>query len=346
MSVLASVSDGVGHLTLDRPDALNALTLDMVRELAASLDDWRSDAEVALVVLDGAGDRGFCAGGDIRNLYGLVSTGQGDEAVHFFEEEYRLDAAIHEFPKPVVALMDGVTMGGGVGLAGHASIRIVTERSRVAMPETRIGFTPDVGGSWLLGRAPGRIGEYLALTSATMTGADAIYAGFADYFLESDRLPHLRRALAERADPGSPSEIVLLFDDTPGPSELEANRSWIDEAFSGDTVADILDRLRALGTEAALAALAEIEKNSPTALVVSLASVRAARELPDLRAALEQELRLVTWFFEQPDLAEGIRAQVIDKDRTPRWNPATLAEVAPTTADSALHHDVPTALWP
>src|SRR5215207_11632816 len=163
----------------------------MIRSLTAVFDAWRYDPEVSVVVIDGAGERGFSAGGDIRELYEYAKNGGMAEALRFFRDEYRLDAAIARFPKPVVAIMDGITMGGGIGLAGHAAIRVVTERSRLAMPETRIGFTPDVGGTWLLAHAPGRLGEYLALTGASMTASDAIYAGFADHFVPSDRLSSL-----------------------------------------------------------------------------------------------------------------------------------------------------------
>ncbi|RXZ45962.1 enoyl-CoA hydratase/isomerase family protein, partial [Agromyces binzhouensis] len=243
--ISASVADGVGHLTLERPQALNALSYEMIRALAAVFDAWRHDPEVSMVVLDGAGERGFCAGGDVRELYMYATGGHVAEALRFFRDEYRLNAAIARYPKPVVAIMDGITMGGGIGLAGHASIRIVTERSRVAMPETRIGFTPDVGGTWLLGRAPGELGTHLALNSRTMDAADAMHAGFADAFVPSASIPHLLQALEERADPGTPSEIVMLFDETPGPSALAAARPWVDACFSAPTVHGIIDRLRA-----------------------------------------------------------------------------------------------------
>ena len=243
--ISASVADGLGHVTLDRPQALNALSYEMIRELTDVFELWRDDSEVGVVVLDGAGERGFSAGGDIRELYEYATNGNAGEAREFFRAEYRLDAMIARYPKPVVAIMDGITMGGGIGLAGHAAIRVVTERSRVAMPETRIGFTPDVGGSWLLARAPGELGVHLALNSRTMDAADALHAGFADSFVPSERLPHLLQALAERADPGSPAEIVMLFDETPGPSALALARDWVDACYSAPTVAEIITRLRA-----------------------------------------------------------------------------------------------------
>ncbi|ANJ25532.1 3-hydroxyisobutyryl-CoA hydrolase [Agromyces aureus] len=354
--ITASVADGVGHVTLNRPQALNALSYDMILALAEVFEAWRNDSEVAVVVLDGAGDRGFCAGGDIRELHGFVTSGRIIEAQTFFRAEYRLNAAIARYPKPVVAIMDGITMGGGVGLAGHASVRVVTERSRVAMPETRIGFTPDVGGTWLLAKAPGELGVHLALNSRTMDAADAIHAGFADALVPSESLPHLLQALAERADPGSPAEIVMLFDETPGPSALAASRDWVDACYSAPTVAEILDRLRAFAASPvdgsatadaaasartnAAAAADELETLSPTALAVTLDAVRRARGLPRLEDALEQEFRLVSWFLQQPDLHEGIRAQVIDKDRTPAWRPATAEELPDDLFSRALAEPV------
>ena len=369
--ISASVADGVGHVTLDRPQALNALSYEMIRELAAIFELWRTDSEDGVVVLDGAGERGFCAGGDIRELYTYASNDDHAEAREFFRAEYRLDAMIARYPKPVVALMDGITMGGGIGLAGHASIRIVTERSRIAMPETRIGFTPDVGGSWLLAKAPGELGVHLALNSRTMDAADAMHAGFADSFVPSERLPHVIQALAERADPGSPAEIVMLFDETPGPSALALARDWVDACYSAPTVAEIIERLRAFAegrstattggaasssfpqhpldpgaTAYAAAAADELETLSPTALTVTLESVRRARTLRSLEDALEQEFRLVSWFIEQHDLREGIRAQVIDKDRNPRWNPSTLAAVDPGLAARVLADERFDPVWP
>ncbi|WP_460773283.1 enoyl-CoA hydratase/isomerase family protein [Microbacterium sp. GXF7504] len=336
----------VGRLTLDRPRALNALDIHMVRRLQAALDAWRDAVDVDVVVLDGAGERGFCAGGDVRSLAEQIRAGRPADTVPFFREEYALDAAVAQYPVPVVAIADGITMGGGIGLAGHAAIRVVTERSRLAMPETRIGFTPDVGGTLLLSRAPGRVGEYLALTGRSMDAADAVYAGFADHLVPADRLADLREALASRADPNGPAEIVLLFDETPGPSGLEAARPWIDDAFAADDVPAILDRLDARDEPEAAAAAADLRTLSPTALTITLEAVRRARTLPDLRAVLAQEYGLVDWFVTtQPDLVEGIRAQLIDKDRSPRWRPARLEDVPHDLVQQAFAHVPAQALW-
>ena len=344
--VLVRANGSLGRLTLNRPRAINALDLDMIRSLAAALDAWEHDTDIDTVLLDGAGERGLCAGGDVRGLYERTVAGAAEESAVFFREEYALNARIAEFPKPFVAFADGITMGGGIGLAGHAPIRIVTERSRLAMPETRIGFTPDVGGTWLLSRAPGRLGEYLGLTGQVMDASDAIYAGFADHFVPSAHLDGLREALQTRADPSGPAELVLLFDETPPTSALHAARAWIDDAFAADTVSEIIQRLRARPEPEAAAAADVLAELAPTALVVTLAAIRRARELPDLRSVLVQEYGHVLWFAtSQPDLAEGIRAQLVDKDRAPRWQPATLDELAPDAAASALAYSPATPLW-
>ncbi len=344
--VLTRTVGALGRLTLNRPRALNALDLDMIDTLAAALDQWESDTDVDIVLLDGAGDRGLCAGGDVRGLYDQIVAGDPDATTRFFRAEYALNARIAEYPKQFVVFADGITMGGGIGLAGHAAVRIVTERSKLAMPETRIGFTPDVGGTWLLAHAPGRLGEYFGLTGATMDAADALYAGFADHFVPSANLDGLRDALETRADPSTPSELVLLFDETPEPSGLADARVWIDDAFAAGTVAEIIQRLRARPEPDAVATADLLGELSPTALTVTLAAVRAARELPDLRAALAQEYGLVLWFATtQPDLVEGIRAQLVDKDRSPRWQPSRIEDVAPDAAASALSYAPAVALW-
>ncbi|KJL42844.1 MULTISPECIES: enoyl-CoA hydratase/isomerase family protein [Microbacterium] len=345
-TVLVSTSGGLGRLTLNRPRAINALNLGMVEQLHAALDSWEQDTEVDVVLLDGAGERGLCAGGDVRGLAEQVTSGRAEDAGVFFRAEYAINARIAEYPKPFVAFADGITMGGGIGVAGHAAIRIVTERSQLAMPETRIGFTPDVGGTWLLAHAPGRLGEYLGLTGAVMDASDAIYAGFADHYVPHENLDAVRDALETRADPSSPTELVLLFDETPAPSKLIGAREWIDDAFAADTVAEIVERLRARPEPEASATADLLGELSPTGLAVTLTAIRRARELPGLRDALDQEYGLVMWFATtQPDLPEGIRAQVIDKDRTPNWQPATLADLQGDVAETALAHRPGVPLW-
>lgn len=343
--VIVRVEGALGRLTLDRPEAINALDLGMIRDLTAALERWRHDSDVEIVLIDGAGERGLCAGGDVRALRDQIVAGRADLAAEFFRAEYALNLLIARYPKTIVAFADAVTMGGGIGLAGHAAIRVVTERSRLAMPETRIGFTPDVGGTHLLARAPGRVGEYLGLTGATMTASDAVYAGFADYLVPSDRLDALREALAHRADPTGTAELVLLFDETPAPAPLAAEREWIDDAFSAESPAAVLQRLARRHEPAASQAAETLEALSPTALAVTLDAVREARG-GELRDALIGEYRRVMWFCERhPDLVEGIRAQLVDKDRSPRWQPATIAELAPDAALAARSFTPAVALF-
>ncbi|WP_203136615.1 enoyl-CoA hydratase/isomerase family protein [Microbacterium sp. JZ31] len=346
--ILARREGGLGTITIDRPEAINALERSMLQAIRGVLDAWVTDPDVQVVLFDATGERGFSAGGDIRRLYEAISRGLVVEAEPFFRDEYSLNAYIDEYPKPIVVFADGVTMGGGIGIAGHAHVRIVTETSKLAMPETRIGFTPDAGGSWLLGHAPGRIGEFLALTSWVMGPADAIHAGFADHFAPASRLPSIREALTTRADPSTPTELILLFDETLEPGPIERAQGWIDDAFSADTVTEIVDRLRALeasgvaaGEEVSPAtALAALAERSPVALSVTLAAIRSSRVMRGLRDALSQEFALVSWFMQtQPDMVEGIRAQLVDKDRSPRWTPAALADVDPEIVGEAFAYE-------
>jgi enoyl-CoA hydratase len=325
----------------------------MVEAFAQALADLAVDTDIDTLLLDATDDRGFCSGGDLRRLHQQITGGDIESVDRFFRAEYTLDAAIAAFPHPVVAFANGVTMGGGVGLACHAPVRIVTETSRLAMPETRIGFTPDVGGTLLLANAPGRVGEYLALTSAEMDAADAIYAGFADHLVRREDLGAVREALETRADPSTPGELILLFDETPEPAQLAAARGWIDDAFSRGSVPEIRARLAELAADPELsgdaelgphtpaAALEMLEQRPPLALAITLESVRRTRESNDLRSALEQEYRLMMWYVvTQPDMVEGIRAQMIDKDASPRWALTTDAEVTPELVASAFSHKV------
>lgn len=318
-------------VTLNRPEAINALNHEMVIALQHQLDDWRDNEAVRAVVLMGAGDRGLCAGGDIVSIYNDAKGG-GEASVDFWRDEYVLDATIARYPKPFVAIMDGIVLGGGIGLAAHARHRIVTETSSVGMPETTIGFVPDVGGTFLLARAPGELGTHLALTAGSVSGTDAIAIGFADSFVPRDRLPALLNAL--ETDP--PAEAIASLAVAPPASELLAERAWVDAAYSSDDVATILERLDAAGTEPAAKAAATIRRKSPTALKVTLAALRRARELPDLESVLDQEFRVSVRSLGWHDLAEGIRAQVVDKDRNPAWDPATVDAVDPAIVRAAF----------
>lgn len=316
----------VGRIVLDRPRALNALTHGMVRAVRAALEGWADDDAVAAVVLTGAGERGLCAGADIRLFHRDAPEG-GAASRAFLRDEYRLNALIARYPKPYVAVMDGITMGGGVGLSAHGGVRIVTERSVVAMPETRIGLVPDVGGSLLLGRAPGELGLHLGLTSGSMGPGDALLCGFADHFVPSTALPELLAALADPAAP-APAAVVASFAGTAPAAPLAAQREWIDACYAADTAEGIVERLLASGVPAAKEAAQQLLANSPTAVKAALALLRRARGLDSLEAALVQEYRVCCGALAGPDLVEGIRAQVVDKDRDPHWRPATLAGVS------------------
>ncbi|WP_105034682.1 enoyl-CoA hydratase/isomerase family protein [Cryobacterium aureum] len=328
--VLLQRDGPLARIILNRPKALNALTHDMIRSIAAALTDWADDAAVQTVLLTGSGDRALCAGGDIVSIY-RDARSDPDENACFWADEYTLNAQIKRYPKPFVALMDRIVLGGGVGLSGHATHRVVTERTRLGMPETTIGFVPDVGGTYLYSRTPGEIGTHLALTAATMTGADAIALGLADSFIDSAKLDSLVDALTRMP---AAAAIAQLASPAP-PAPLSTERTWIDACYAGDDVATIIDRLQKSSVEAAQEAADAILAKSPTALSVTLASLRRARDLATLEEVLEQEYRVSLRMVAGHDVIEGIRAQVIDKDRNPAWQPSTLAGVS--DADVQAH---------
>ncbi|WP_432251737.1 enoyl-CoA hydratase/isomerase family protein [Streptomyces sp. HNM1019] len=327
--VLLHTDGRAAHITLNRPKALNALTHAMVRGIDAALTAWAQDPAVETVVITGAGDRGLCAGGDIRAVHDDARDGDGTASAAFWRDEYHLNARIARYPKPYVAVMDGIVMGGGVGISAHGAVRVVTERSRIAMPETGIGFVPDVGGTYLLALAPGELGTHLALTGAPIGAGDALLCGLADHCVPSASLPRL---IADLAD--TPVRDVLARHvQPPPPGELAERQGWIDACYGADTVEEIVDRLSGHGDPAAKEAAETLLTKAPTALKVTLAALRRARRLGALERVLDQEYRVSCRALTTPDLVEGIRAQVIDKDRDPRWSPATLAEV--TGADVA-----------
>ncbi|MEU7735671.1 enoyl-CoA hydratase/isomerase family protein [Streptomyces griseus] len=315
------------HLTLNRPRALNALSHTMVRLLHEALSHAERDDSIASVLLSGAGDRGLCAGGDIRALHDDARA-SGRASLEFWRDEYHLNARIARFPKPYVALMDGIVMGGGVGVSAHSGIRVVTERSRVAMPETAIGFVPDVGGTRLLAKAPGELGTHLALTGRSVGAADAVLCGLADLHVPAHLLPALAEELGDPTGRGaSVADVVQRFATEPLAGELVSQRDWIDGCYAADSVEEILRRLRASGVPAAEAAADELLSKSPLALKVTLAAVRRAARLDSLEAVLDQEFRVSSRAFEHPDFVEGVRARIIDKDNAPQWKPGSLAEV-------------------
>ncbi|MFI2259775.1 enoyl-CoA hydratase/isomerase family protein [Streptomyces tubercidicus] len=326
--VLLTIQGRAAHITLNRPRALNALTHTMVERIDEALTVWEHDPTVETVVLTGAGERGLCAGGDIRAIYEDAKAG-GSASAAFWRDEYRLNARIARYPKPYVALMDGIVMGGGVGVSAHGSVRIVTGRSRVAMPETGIGFVPDVGGTYLLGLAPGELGTHLALTGTPVGAADALLCGLADHFVPADLLPRL---LADLATTGV-WDVMERYVRQPPPGVLAEQRAWIDTCYRADTVEEIISRLRAHPDPEAARAAETLTERSPTALKVTLAALRRARRLGPLERVLEQEYRVSCAALSSHDLTEGIRAQVIDKDRAPKWSPDTLADVTDADVD-------------
>ncbi len=316
-----------GRITMNRPAALNALTYAMVGRIWEALTAWQDDPTVGLVLLDGAGERALCAGGDVRALYDSREQGSSF-ARAFWSEEYRLNALIGRYPKPFVAIQDGIVMGGGIGLSGHARHRIVTERSRLAMPETGIGLIPDVGGTWLLAHAPGETGVYLGLTGEPMGAADAIYARFADTFIPSAKLPQLVDRLVDAKGGPVGAAIAALSEDAGSPP-LAARRADIDRVFGMATVEAMLAALSEMPGEWAHKTAATLAQKSPKSLELTLAAIRNARSLASLEAALNVEYRLTVRLFEDGEFPEGVRALIVDKDRKPRWSPARLADVGP-----------------
>ncbi len=327
--VLTRVDGDVGVVTLNRPKAINSLTQKMVDALSAVLTDWEHDDTVRTVVLSGAGERGLCAGGDVVAIYHSARA-DGVAARRFWHDEYLLNAQIGRFAKPYVSLMDGIVMGGVIGVVAHANTRVVTDTSKLAMPEVGIGFIPDVGGTYLLSRAPGSLGLHAALTGAPFSGADAIAFGFADHFVPHDELGEFSRAIAAHGL----ERVLAAHAVEPPPSELAAQRDWIDECYAGDTVADIVGALRGHDAGPANEAAGLIAGRSPVALSVTLESVRRAAKLSTLEDVLAQEYRVSCASLRSHDLVEGIRAQLVDKDRNPSWSPASLAAVTKADVDA------------
>lgn len=339
--VLADVRNHIGHLTLNRPAGLNAITLDMVRSLTRQLQAWSDDPSVYAVVLRGAGDKAFCAGGDIRSLYDSFKNG---DTLHedFFVEEYALDLAIHHYRKPVLALMDGFVLGGGMGLVQGADLRVVTERSRLGMPEVAIGYFPDVGGSYFLPRIPGELGIYLGVTGVQIRAADALYCGLADWYLDSAKLDELDQKLDHLRWHDSPLKdlqgvlaklAVQQLPDAP----LAALRPAIDHFFGLPDVPSMVEQLQAVTVadshEWALNTAHLMQTRSPLAMAVTLQMLRKGRRLT-LEQCFALELHLDRQWFERGDLIEGVRALIIDKDKTPRWNPPTLHGLAAAHVES------------
>jgi enoyl-CoA hydratase len=322
--VLLRVEGHAGRITLNRPQALNALTLPMVQAISAALTQWAHDPAIDLVIVDGAGDRALCAGGDIRALYDAARAGDLVFPHSFFAAEYAMNAQIAHFPKPYVALMDGVVMGGGVGISAHGSVRIVTERTVLAMPETGIGLFPDVGATWLLSRDLS-IGLHLALTGMRIGAADAIAAGLADHMLASETLPVIAAALTTCRNAADIARIVKSQAiDPPAPT---ITAFWQRACYGQPTMEQITVALAEHEDARAQAAAREIATKSPSSLKVTLRALQQASRFHNLDQALTQELIIALGCMRSHDFVEGVRAAVIDKDRTPHWSPAHLADV-------------------
>jgi enoyl-CoA hydratase len=326
----------VGRIRLNRPKALNSLTLEMVRLIADALEVFENDPTVACILLDGEGSRALCAGGDIRAIHDSGQRQDG-EAERFWREEYALNARIAGLSKPYIAIMEGITMGGGIGLSAHGRHRIVTERSRIAMPEVGIGFVPDVGGTWLLSRAPGELGTYLGLTGEMIGGGDAIRVGLADIMIPSERLPTMIDALSSMGHGASPDDIrgILQWHSRQADETLWQHRAIIDMCFAHDDIEAIVSSLRRATGEFAQKTLASLLLKSPTSLKVSLRLLRLAQN-SSLEDCLQREYRAAVHCLREHDFYEGVRAAVIDKDRNPRWQPDSIEAVSATDVDHYL----------
>jgi enoyl-CoA hydratase/carnithine racemase len=323
------IAGHAGRITLTRPKALNAISYEMTMAIEAALDEWAVNDAVRLVIIDAQGDKAFCAGGDIQELYDRGRAGDFAYGQRFWRDEYRLNAKIAEYPKPYIAFMQGFTMGGGVGISCHGSHRIVGETSQIAMPEVGIGLVPDVGGSLMLARAPGRAGEYLGVTATRMGPADAIFAGFADSFVAIADWPGLIAALETSGDPS------CIAPKTPPPGTLEPALDPINALFGGETLGDIVDALKADGSDFAAQTLDRMSRNSPLSMSCAVEMIRRLRDpRATIRDALELEYRFTHRAMEHGDFLEGIRAAVIDKDRAPQWQHSL--ENPPSTAAAQM----------
>jgi enoyl-CoA hydratase len=330
--VLIHTHGRLGHLSLNRPKALHALTLPMCHAMSAALTEWAADDAVEAVIVDHAEGRGFCAGGDIAFLRNSALTDGGVSGRRFFHDEYQLNHLMFEYAKPIVAFMDGVTMGGGVGISQPARFRVATEHTRFAMPETGIGLFPDVGGGWYLSRLAGRLGQFLALTGARLDGAECLWAGLATHYLPSDKLAEAKVRIAEHPDriAGILSELSV----TPPPARIEANADRIAHHFRSDRLEDIVASLDADSGEWAVKERATLGTKSPQTCKVALRQLAEAATLDDFADEMRQEYRIASRVLTRPDFAEGVRAVIVDKTGDPKWDPATPEGVSDELIDS------------
>ena len=334
--VLTRAEGPIGHITLNRPKALHALTLEMCHAMSAALTEWASDDAVQAIIIDHAeGSRGFCAGGDIAFLRNSALNDGGVSGRKFFHDEYQLNHQIFTYEKPIVAFMDGVTMGGGVGISQPAKFRVATENTRFAMPETGIGLFPDVGGGWYLSRLGGRLGQFLALTGARLKGEECLWAGLATHYVPSEMIENLKARIAEKPDriAGILSEPV----GTPPPARLEENALKIAKHFASDTYEDILASLEAAAEEGDEWAVKErdtLGTKSPQTCKVALRQLADSLTLTDFADNMVMEYRIASRVLTRPDFAEGVRAVIVDKTHDPKWDPATPEEVSEELIDS------------
>jgi enoyl-CoA hydratase len=321
MSEIVTEIDGkVGRIRLNRPKAIHALNKSMCSAMIAALLEWRSDPAVEAVIIDHMEGRGFCAGGDVRMLAESGSA-NGADARAFFHEDYRLNHLLFTYAKPVVAFMDGITMGGGVGISQPARYRVATENTRFAMPETAIGLFPDVGGGWYLSRLPGRVGQFLALTGARLDGAECHYLGLATHYLPSASLDEVKARIAEHPD--RIEGILGNAAATPQPARIADNLVHINKSFAADRLEDVLDALEQDGSDWAETELATLRTKSPQACKVSLRLLAEGAKMQDFTDEMRMEYAVAAHVVQRPDFAEGVRAVLIDKDNSPRWDPAT-----------------------
>ena len=320
-----------GFLTLNRPQAIHALTLGMCHEMSAALTAWREDPDVKAVIIDHSEGRGFCSGGDIAYLRNSALNDGGVSGRRFFHDEYQLNHQIFTYPTPVVAFMDGITMGGGVGISQPAQYRVATEHTRYAMPETGIGLFPDVGGGWYLSRLPNRIGQFLALTGARLDGAECLWAGLATHYLPADSLPEAKERIAAGHDIGA---VLTVLSVTPPEARIAANAAKIARHFASDRFEDIIASLEADDSEWAAKELATLRTKSPQTCKVALRQLAESAKLTDFADNMVMEYRIASRVLTRPDFAEGVRAVIVDKDHAPKWNPATPEEVTDELIDS------------
>jgi enoyl-CoA hydratase len=323
--VLISKVGSVGRIRLNRPKAIHALTLGMCQAIIDALLLWHSDPDVTSVMIDHAEGRGFCAGGDI-SLISRSAAADYVEAENFFHVEYRMNHLLFVYEKPIVAFIDGIVMGGGVGLSLPCRYRVATERTVFAMPETGIGLFPDVGGGWFLPRLPGRIGTWLAMTGARINGADCIATGIATHYMASEKLEAVKAEILRGVD--SPEVVLGRAAETPPPSELMANRPAIDRLFAAERMEEIVAALDADGSEWARKQLETLASKSPQTIKVALRQLAEGAAFTDFADNMRNEYRIACHVIRRPDFIEGVRAVIVDKDNAPRWNPARPEDVS------------------